>query len=354
MGQSVSKASPRSSRHSTRNGSLLDLQYTEGGQSQCTVGCPHIAKEIQLKDNSYEEVEGVPNRFEADLEEEYATRAKLQHHNVVCAQGVHLDSTSHSPVLVMEKMDTRLRTFLEDHSKEFPLHLKASLLRQLAQVFANLHSPYPMAYILNPSNTRVLMKLLSYLSSVCSKKEAILSSTRSQRLSETVFLQFMPPEALESPPHYTEEQDAFSFGNIILSSTMGHVWPNPVHSIGYKSDTFVAVVKLPLHKHDLESFTAQEKQQFLPIELCRKKSLCIVLGGMKFAIFSPPPHETLSSPNMDWLTMVFNKEYLQQIAVIERQRQNWVVLDPTEVEISIARSLGNFPAAHTVHVPHTV
>lgn len=342
MGQSSTRLT------STRSGSLLDQQYTGDGQPLCTVGCPQIANDIRLNGNSHGEVEGVLNKFEADFEEECATRTKLQYPNIVSGQGVHLERASHSPVLVMKKMETSLHTFLGDHSKEFPLHLKASLLRQLAQAFAKLHNPNPTAYVLNPKRV-----LLMYLSAVRSIHRAI-TSTPSQRLSIEESVQFMPPEAFESLPWYNEKLDVFSFGNVMISTLIDRKLYHPGCLSGCKKDIFVAVTELPFHKDELESFAAQQEQQFLPTECCQKKSLYIVLGDMKFAVISLPLHEMLRCQNMDLLTTIFNNEYLQQIAVIERQKQNWAVLDATEIEISIARSLGNFPAAHTIHVPHTV
>ena len=84
--------------------------------------------DILLEDES----PGGAEKFISNFEAECLTWSKLRHPGMVQFLGVHMDCRSRLPVLVMEKMDTSLRTYLEDHSKEqFPLHQKTSVLRQV-------------------------------------------------------------------------------------------------------------------------------------------------------------------------------------------------------------------------------
>ena len=78
--------------------------------------------DILLEDQSPGGVAKLIGNFEAEC----LTWSKLRHPGVVQFLGVYFERNSRLPVLVMEKMDTSLRTYLEDHSKEeFPLNLKA-------------------------------------------------------------------------------------------------------------------------------------------------------------------------------------------------------------------------------------
>ena len=93
--------------------------------------------DILLEDESPGGADTLISNFEAEC----LTWAKLRHPGVVQFLGVYLERSSRLPVLVMEKMDTSLRTYLEDHNKEeFPLNLKAFVLRQVTQALAYLHS----------------------------------------------------------------------------------------------------------------------------------------------------------------------------------------------------------------------
>ena len=225
--------------------------------------------EILLEDQSAGGVAKLIGNFEAEC----LTWSKLRHPGVVQFLGVHIDRGSHIipksrlPVLVMEKMDTNLRSYLEDHSKEqFPLHQKSFVLRQVTQALAYLHSQNPplVHHDLSPNN--VLLNVVSFVTKVSDfgMSRAINPSALSRKSSIKGTQAFMAPEALHDPPRYNEKLDVFSFGNIVIS-TLTHEWPNPGPPTKYEGDVFVAVTELQRREHYVVKFTAQEKQLFLPI-----------------------------------------------------------------------------------------
>ena len=219
--------------------------------------------EILLEDQSSGGVAKLISNFEAEC----VTWSKLRHPGVVQFLGVHLDRSSRLPVLVMEKMDTSLRTYLEDHSKEeFPLHQKTFVLRQVIQALAYLHNQNPplVHHDLSPNN--VLLNVVSFVTKVSDfgMSRAINPSALSRKSSIKGTLAFMPPEALHDPPRYNETLDVFSFGNIIIS-TLTHEWPNPGPPNRYQGDVFVGITELQRRERYVEMVTAQEKQLFLPI-----------------------------------------------------------------------------------------
>ena len=225
--------------------------------------------EILLEDQSAGGVAKLIGNFEAEC----LMWSKLRHPRVVQFLGVHIDRGSHIipksrlPVLVMEKMDTSLRSYLEDHSKEqFPLHQKSFVLRQVTQALAYLHSQNPplVHHDLSPNN--VLLNVVSFVTKVSDfgMSRAINPSALSRKSSIKGTQAFMAPEALHDPPRYNEKLDVFSFGNIVIS-TLTHEWPNPGPPTKYEGDVFVAVTELQRREHYVVKFTAQEKQLFLPI-----------------------------------------------------------------------------------------
>ena len=228
-------------------------------------GTPCAAKrlhEILLEDDS----PGGADKFIANFEAECITWSKLRHPGVVQFLGVYLERGSRLPVLVMEKMDTSLRRYLEDHGKkEFPLHLKAFVLRQICQALAYLHGQNPplVHHDLSPNN--VLLNVVSFVTKLTDfgMSRAINPSTLSRKSSVKGTLAFMSPEALHNPPRYNETLDVFSFGNIILS-ILTHEWPNPGPPNRYEGDVFVAITELQRRDYLVAMFTPQEKQLFLP------------------------------------------------------------------------------------------
>ena len=219
--------------------------------------------DILLEDES----PGGADKFISNFEAECLTWSKLRHPSVVQFLGVHMDRRSRLPVLVMEKMDTSLRTYLEKHSKEqFSLHQKAFVLRQVTQALAYLHSQNPplVHHDLSPNN--VLLNVVSFVTKVSDfgMSRAINPSALSRKSSIKGTLAFMAPEALHDPPRYDEKLDVFSFGNVVIS-TLTHEWPNPGPPTKYEGDMFVAVTELQRREHYVAKFTAQEKQLFLPI-----------------------------------------------------------------------------------------
>ena len=218
--------------------------------------------EILLEDQSSGGVAKLIGNFEAEC----LTWSKLRHPGVVQFLGVYFEHSSRLPVLVMEKMDTSLRMYLEDHSKEeFPLNLKAFVLRQVTQALAYLHSQNPplVHHDLSPNN--VLLNVASFVTKVSDfgMSRAINPSVLSRKSSVKGTLAFMAPEALHDPPRYNEKLDVFSFGNIILS-TLTHEWPNPGPPNQFQGDQLVASNELQRRERYVAMFTAQEKQLFLP------------------------------------------------------------------------------------------
>ena len=219
--------------------------------------------EILLEDQSAGGVAKLIGNFEAEC----LTWSKLRHPGVVQFLGLHMDRRSRLPVPVMEKMDTSLRVYLENHSKkEFPLHQKAFVLRQMTQALAYLHSQNPPLVHHDLSSNNVLLNVVTFMTKISDfgMSRAINPSALTRKSSIKGTLAFMAPEALHNPPRYNEKLDVFSFGNVILH-TVTHEWPDPGPPTRYEGEVFVGLTELQRREQCVELFTTQEKQLFLPI-----------------------------------------------------------------------------------------
>ena len=219
--------------------------------------------EILLEDESL----GGADKLISNFEEECLTWSKLRHPGVVQFLGVYLERSSRLPVLVMEKMDTSLRRYLEDHSKEdFTLHLKVIVLRQVTQALAYLHGKNPPLVHHDLSTNNILLNVVSLVTKVSDfgMSRAISPSALTRKSSIKGTLAFMAPEALQKVPKYDTKLDVFSFSNVVIS-TLTHKWPDPEAPTKYEGGQLIALSELQRREHCTELFTAQQKQLFLPI-----------------------------------------------------------------------------------------
>lgn len=193
--------------------------------------------------------------------------AKLKHPHVVQFLGLYFEEGSSVPILVLEKMDTSLRQYLEDFQKEhFPLHQKVFVLRQVAQGLAYLHNLTPplIHHDLSPNN--ILLHAGSHITKLTDfgMTRALDPHGKTRHSSIKGTLAFMAPEALSHPLKYDDKLDVFSYGNVIIT-TVTHGWPSPSPATEYKGDTLVAVTEYQRRMHHVTLFESDEKKLFLPL-----------------------------------------------------------------------------------------
>ena len=219
--------------------------------------------EILLEDDS----PGGARRFIENFEKECVTWSRLVHPRIVQFLGVYFLSDSRVPMLILEKMDTSLRKYLEAHKKEeFPLPDKVYILRQVAQALSYLHSLSPplVHHDLSPNN--VLLNGISLQTKVTDfgMTRALDPSKMSQKSSIKGTQAFMPPEGLVDPPKYNEKLDIFSYGNVIITTTT-HMWPYPEQPTKLEGKKLIAVSELKRRQLYLDQFTPKESELFLPV-----------------------------------------------------------------------------------------
>ena len=267
---------------------------------QGTVCAAKRLHSIFLEDQSL----GGVGRLIGNFEAECLTWSKLRHPGVVQFLGVYFEPNSRLPVLVMEKMDTSLRSHLESHSKEeFPLNLKVFVLRQVTQALAYLHSQNPPLVHHDLSTNNVLLNVASFVTKVSDfgMSRAINPSSLSRKSSIKGTLAFMAPEALQNPPRYNERLDVFSFGNVVIS-TVTHIWPEPDPPTKDVGDQIVGLSELQRRERYVEMFTIQEKRWFLTIvhnclenQPNKRPSSVLLVQELRHIEPSPPTSNHVSS-----------------------------------------------------------
>ena len=219
--------------------------------------------EILLEDDS----PGGAKRFVDNFEKECMTWSKLVHPHIVQFLGVYFLSGSRVPMLILEKMDTSLRHYLEKRTKEnFVLPNKIYVLRQVAQALSYLHSRSPplVHHDLSPNN--VLLNEVSLQAKVTDfgMTRALDPSKMTRKSSAKGTQAFMPPEALHSPPRYDEKLDVFSYGNVIVTTVI-HDWPEPGPPTAFERGKIIGFSELQRRRQYLVFFTPKESELFLPI-----------------------------------------------------------------------------------------
>ena len=206
-------------------------------------------------------------RVVSDFERECQTWAQLRHPNVVQLLGVYFKKGSSAPILVLEKMDTTLSGYLEQHSKEkFPILHKVSVLRQVAQALSYLHSQKPALVHHDLSTNNILLCEWSFQAKITdfgmTRPISVAALTRRSSIKGT--LAFMAPEALREPPRYDAKLDVFSYGNVIIA-TLTHQWPTPDVPNCYEGEQLVALNECQRREQHITLLSATEKAQFLAI-----------------------------------------------------------------------------------------
>lgn len=149
---------------------------------------------------------------------EFQIMQSLQHDHIVQYYGYHIHREHHSPVLIMECLETNLHDFLlSDSHKNLPLARKVDLLCGVAQGLNYLHSKYIIHRDLTASNvllnSTAVPKISDFGNSCVTRIDSALYSQSLTKFPGT--LNYMAPEA-QSSTRYGTEIDIFSFGHLSL------------------------------------------------------------------------------------------------------------------------------------------
>ena len=154
----------------------------------------------------------------------------IRHPNIIQYLGTHQDPDTGLPVLLMEQMDDSLTHFLESSPQPIPYHTQINICHDISQALSFLHSNGIVHRDLSSNNVTVLL-ISNIRAKLTDFGMARLGDLNPQatRFTNTMCPGtdvYMPPEAVQDKPVYTEKIDCFSFG-VIAVQTLTREFPKP-------------------------------------------------------------------------------------------------------------------------------
>ena len=148
------------------------------------------------------------------FEQEIELLSAIRHPHVVQYLGIHQDSDTGLPILLMELMDHNLTSFLSSHDKPLPYYLQVNLCHDISLALSFLHSNNIIHRDLSSNNVLLIGNSRAKVTDFgVAKLSRFEMSTLSKNPGTDAY---MPPEAMKSIPEYTEKIDCFSFGVLVV------------------------------------------------------------------------------------------------------------------------------------------
>ena len=163
------------------------------------------------------------------FEQECQFLSSVRHPHIVQYLGVSRDPDSGLPVLLMELMDSSLTQFLEQSEEPLPYHIQVDLCHDVALALVYLHVNGIIHRDLSSNN--VLLIGPGNRAKVTDFGTLKLADANPRLTPMTMCpgtLVYMPPEALEDSPIYTNKLDCFSFG-VLDIQILTRKFPDPSH-----------------------------------------------------------------------------------------------------------------------------
>ena len=162
------------------------------------------------------------------FEQECEFMSAIRHPNIVQYLGMFRDTDTRLPVLLMELMDDSLTHFLESSTQPIPYHIQVNICHDVTLALSFLHSNKIVHRDLSSNN--VLLRG-NVLAKVTDFGMARLGDINPQATHFTNTMcpgtdVYMPPEAVQDKPVYTEKIDCFSFG-VIIVQILTRQFPKP-------------------------------------------------------------------------------------------------------------------------------
>ena len=188
------------------------------------------------------------------FEQECEFLSTIRHPNIVQYLGTYQDPDTGLPALLMELMDYSLTHFLESSPEPIAYHVQVNICQDITLALSFLHSNGIVHRDLSSNNVLLIGHVRAKVTDFGMVRLGDRNPPRATQLTFTMCPGtdvYMPPEAVQEEPLYTEKIDCFSFGVIALQ-ILSRQFPKPsnrkrrvpVSLPGLPSDT-VAEVPIP-------------------------------------------------------------------------------------------------------------
>ena len=162
------------------------------------------------------------------FEQECEFLSTIRHPNIVQYLCMHQDPDTGLPVLLMELMDKSLTHFLESSPHPIAYHIQANICHDITLALSFLHSNGIIHRDLSSNNVLLRGNILAKVTDFGMAKLGDLNP-QATRYTFTMCPGtdvYMPPEAVQDEPVYTEKIDCFSFG-VIIVQMLTRQFPKP-------------------------------------------------------------------------------------------------------------------------------
>ena len=147
----------------------------------------------------------------------------IRHANLVPYFGVGSLASDQSPVVVMERMDMNLGTYLE--AKLLSLKQKFKIIHEVIQGLNHLHSMDPVIVHGGLSETNVLISTLE-VAKIADFGNSFIATPKLASAAQRATLEYMPPEVIEGGS-CNEKVDIFSLGHLTIY-IINQAKPHPI------------------------------------------------------------------------------------------------------------------------------
>ena len=152
----------------------------------------------------------------------------ITHPNIVQYLGMFRDTDTRLPGLLMELMDDSLTSFLESSTQPIPYHIQVNICHDISLALSFLHSNKIVHRDLSSNNVLLRGNILAKVTDFGMARLGDINP-QATRFTSTMCPGtdvYMPPEAVQDKPVYTEKIDCFSFG-VIIVQTLTRQFPKP-------------------------------------------------------------------------------------------------------------------------------
>ena len=159
------------------------------------------------------------------FEQECEFLSTLRHPNIIQYLGTYQDPDTGLPALLMELMDESLTHYLENSPQPIPYHIQANICNDITLALSFLHSNGIVHRDLSSNNVLLRGNVLAKVTDFGMAKLGDLNPRYTFTMCPGTDV-YMPPEAVQDEPVYTEKIDCFSFG-VIIVQILTRQFPNP-------------------------------------------------------------------------------------------------------------------------------
>ena len=162
------------------------------------------------------------------FEQECEFMSTIRHPNIVQFLGTTQESEMHLPVILMELMDDSLTHFLKSSTQPISYHIQVNICHDIILALSFLHSNNIIHRDLSSNNVLLIGNIRAKVTDFGMARLNELN-TQSSCLTFTLCPGtevYMPPEAVQDKPVYTDKIDCFSFG-VLIVQILTRQFPKP-------------------------------------------------------------------------------------------------------------------------------